>query len=254
MKYQKMACVAANSETAYQAKKLLHSRYNFVAVDQADVIIALGGDGFVLHCLHKYLNLQKPIYGFNKGTVGFLMNAFDESDLPGRLEEASCEKLYPLSLEATTSDGKKHYAIAFNEVSLIRKSQQAANLEIIIDGKVRLEKLISDGVLIATPAGSTAYNLSVHGPIIPIGSSILALTPISPFRPRRWRGALLPHHVCIEIVNMDPKKRPISATADSNEINDVVSVCITEKKETYVQLMFDQNHSLDERIILEQFA
>jgi len=254
MKFKKYACVAMETGTAQAALRLLSKHYDFVPVNQADVIIALGGDGFVLHCLHKYLSLKKPIYGINKGTVGFLMNTFKEDGLLKRIAASRCEKMYPLKMEATTRDGEKHIALAFNEVSLTRKSQQAANLQIKIDGKTRLDKLISDGVLVATPAGSTAYNLSVHGPIIPLGSSILALTPISPFRPRRWRGALLPHDVSIELINKDPQKRPISATADSLEVLHVTSVKVTECRDTYVTLLFDKHHSLEERIIREQFA
>jgi len=248
-----MACVCSSSGSAQGARHLLAAHYDFVDVNEADVIVALGGDGFVLHCLHKYLKLKKPIYGINRGTVGFLMNSFNEENLPQRIEHARTQKLFPLEMTAITSDGKEHRALAFNEVALIRKSQQAANLEIKIDGKIRLEKLVSDGVLVATPAGSTAYNLSVHGPIIPLGSSILALTPISPFRPRRWRGALLPHDVSIELINKDPNKRPISATADFHEVLDIVSVTITEKKDCCVNLLFDTHHSLEERIIREQF-
>ncbi|MBF0263860.1 MAG: NAD kinase [Gammaproteobacteria bacterium] len=253
MNFNKMACVCSNSGSAQGAKRLLAAHYDFVDVNEADVIIALGGDGFVLHCLHKYLNLKKPIYGINRGTVGFLMNSFGEENLPQRIAAARTQKLFPLEMKAVTTDGKEHIGLAFNEVALIRKSQQAANLEIKIDGKVRLEKLVSDGILVATPAGSTAYNLSVHGPIIPLGSSILALTPISPFRPRRWRGALLPHDVSIELINKDPKKRPLSATADSLEVLNIASVTITERKDCCVNLLFDTHHSLEERIIREQF-
>ena len=252
--YQHIACVAADSGNAHAARRLLAVHYDFVPVNQADAIVALGGDGFVLHCLHQYMDLKIPIYGINKGTVGFLMNTFKEDKLLERINAARCEKMYPLEMQAITQDGCQHCALAFNEVSITRKSQQAANIQIKIDEKIRLEKLVSDGVLIATPAGSTAYNLSVHGPIIPLGSSILALTPISPFRPRRWRGALLPHDVTIELINKDPGKRPISAVADSHEVLDVVSVTVTEKTDCYVTLLFDEHHSLEERIIREQFA
>ncbi len=223
-------------------------------MEDAQVIIALGGDGFMLHCLHQYMQYNLPIYGINRGTVGFLMNSFSEEKLYQRVNEARCEKMHPLKMVATMVNGKTRTELAFNEVSLTRKSQQAANIGIIIDGKPRLDKLISDGILIATPAGSTAYNLSVHGPIIPLGSSILALTPISPFRPRRWRGALLPHNVTIELINRDPEKRPISAAADFHEVLDIKSVTVVEEQQRYVTLLFDQHHSLEERIIREQFA
>lgn len=249
-----MAIVAARNGSAQGAMKLLQTHYDFVPVPQADVIVALGGDGFILHCLHKYMEYNLPIYGINRGTVGFLMNSFDEEKLLNRLEEARSQVLHPLFMKAITTSGEIRYALAFNEVALIRKSQQAANIRIKVDDKIRLEKLICDGILIATPAGSTAYNLSVHGPIIPLGSNVLAMTPISPFRPRRWRGALLPHDVTVELVNIDPDKRPISATADSTEVLDVVSVSISEKKDSIVTLLFDQDHSLEERIIREQFA
>lgn len=250
----KLACVSARSDRAIEAKKQLEARYHFVKVEQADVIVALGGDGFILSCLHDFLSLRKPIYGLNRGTIGFLMNQFDLENLPKRVKEARREALHPLSLVAKTENGKKFEKLAFNEVSLIRKSQQAANLSIKIDGKTRLNKLVCDGVIVATAAGSTAYNSSIHGPIIPIGANIIALTPISPFRPRRWRGALLSHHAEIELVNIDPDKRPISATADSVEIENIQSVKITEKKDVWVELLFDQHHSLEERILLEQFA
>jgi NAD+ kinase len=254
MEFTKLACVASHAASAQGALKLLKTHYDFVDIEDAEVVVALGGDGFVLHCLHQYMEYNIPIYGINRGTVGFLMNNFHEEKLYQRVNDARCEKMHPLQMEAITLDGSKQIALAFNEVSLTRKSQQAANIEIIIDGRTRLEKLISDGVLVATPAGSTAYNLSVHGPIIPLGSKILALTPISPFRPRRWRGALLPHNVTIELINKDPEKRPISATADSLEVTDVVSVKIIEVKDRFVTLLFDQHHSLEERIIREQFA
>lgn len=254
MKFEKIAIVAAKNGAAQGALKLLKTHYDFVPITQADVIVALGGDGFILHCLHKYLEHKLPIYGINRGTVGFLMNSFDEEGLPQRLEQAREETLHPLSMRAVTLSGKVYHALAFNEVALIRKSQQAANIRIRVDDKVRLEKLISDGILVATPAGSTAYNLSVHGPIIPLGSNVLAMTPISPFRPRRWRGALLPHDVEVEFATIDPEKRPISATADSFEVLDVVSVSIREKKDCQVTLLFDRDHSLEERIIREQFA
>ncbi len=254
MTYQKLACVASDAAQAQGALNLLQNQYHFVDIDEADVLIVLGGDGFLLHCLHKYLDYGIPIYGINRGTVGFLMNSYCDDDLYERVNQARIEKLHPLKMDANTVAGETYTALAFNEVSITRKSQQAANIEVIIDGKTRLEKLISDGVLVATPAGSTAYNLSVHGPIIPIGSKILALTPISPFRPRRWRGALLPHNVTIDFINTDPQKRPISATADSYEVLNVQSVRIVESQECYVNLLFDRHHSLEERIIREQFA
>ncbi|MFK5985385.1 MAG: NAD kinase [Pseudomonadota bacterium] len=254
MKYTKVACVASRAAVAQGALKLLQTHYDFVEVKHAQLIVALGGDGFVLHCLHQYMQYNIPIYGINRGTVGFLMNRFSEENLYQRVNDARCEKMHPLKMVTKSATGQITSALAFNEVSLTRKSQQAAHLEVVIDGKIRLEKLVSDGILVATPAGSTAYNLSVHGPIIPLGSNILALTPISPFRPRRWRGALLPHNVTIDLINKDPVKRPISATADSLEVLNIKSVRITEEPDRYVTLLFDQHHSLEERIIREQFA
>lgn len=254
MKYTKFACVASRAASAQGALKLLKTHYDFVPIENADVVVVLGGDGFALHCLHKFMPYNIPIYGINRGTVGFLMNSFHEEKLYQRVNDAHCEKMHPLKMEAILVNGNMQIALAFNEVSITRKSQQAANIEIIIDGKTRLDKLVSDGILVATPAGSTAYNLSVHGPIIPLGSKILALTPISPFRPRRWRGALLPHNVTIELINKDPIKRPISATADSYEVLNVISVKISEVQDKYVTLLFDEHHSLEERIIREQFA
>lgn len=252
--YTRLACVASEALQAQGAYNLLNNQYDFVPIEEAEVIVALGGDGFMLHCLHQYQQYHLPIYGINRGTVGFLMNSFSDEDLLERVNCAREQHLYPLRMDAINIDGKTTQALAFNEVSITRKSQQAANIEIIIDGKTRLEKLVSDGVLVATPAGSTAYNLSVHGPIIPLGSHILALTPISPFRPRRWRGALLPHNVTIDFINTDPHKRPISATADSYEVLNVQSVRIVEDQQQFVSLLFDRHHSLEERIIREQFA
>ncbi len=254
MKYTKLTCVASKVGSAQATLKLLKTHYDFVELEDAQVIIALGGDGFLLHCLHLYMQYNIPIYGINRGTVGFLMNSFCEEKLYQRVNNARSEKMHPLEMFVTKVNGDTQTELAFNEVSITRKSQQATNIKIIIDGKTRLEKLVSDGILIATPAGSTAYNLSVHGPIIPLGSNILALTPISPFRPRRWRGALLTHDVTIELINKDPIKRPISATADFHEVLDIKSVKVVENQQKHVTLLFDKHHSLEERIIREQFA
>ena len=218
------------------------------------MIIALGGDGFMLHCYHEYLNNNIPVYGMNRGTVGFLMNEYHDQNLLNRLNSAVPSELHPLRMTATTVDGEEHSALAFNEVALVRYSQQAANIRIIIDENERIEKLIADGIMVATPAGSTAYNLSVHGPVIPIGSNVLALTPISPFRPRRWRGALLPRTASIEFEIIDPEKRPVGASADSTEIKDVATVRVKEELSKFVTVLFDAGHSLEERIINEQFT
>lgn len=252
---KKIACIADDSEKAQNALKALLKHYKFSTdPKKADVIIALGGDGFMLHTIHDYMNLDIPIYGMNCGTIGFLMNSYRENDLLECISSAKAQKLRPLHMIAKTRDGKEHHHLAINEVSMLRSSKQAAHLRISVDGKVRMHELVCDGVLCATPAGSTAYNLSVHGPIIPIGSGIMALTPISPFRPRRWRGALLSHNAKLKIDVIDQHKRPVNAVADFNEVEDVVSVEIMEEKEKEMTLLFDSGHSLEERIIGEQFV
>jgi NAD+ kinase len=253
VKYKSIACVADDSEKAQEAYKLLALRYDFVEEAKADVIIALGGDGFMLHILHTYMDIDKPIYGVNCGTVGFLMNEYRENDLLDYINKAQLAVLHPLHMTAKTADGKEHYALAINEVSMFRQSKQAANLKISVDGKVRLNELMCDGILLATPAGSTAYNLSAQGPIIPLGSDILALTPISPFRPRRWRGALLSHKAIVRIESLNSEKRPVSAVADFTEVRDVISVEIREERDKQIKILFDEGHSLEERIIREQF-
>ena len=251
---QKIACIASRSPVAQDGFSLLTDRYEFVAPDSADVLVALGGDGFMLDALHQYYGKQLQIYGMNRGTVGFLMNEFRPDGLIERIEAAQPHHLYPLNLSATDTDGNVHVARAFNEVALVRYSQQASNLRIAVDGKVRIEKMISDGVLVCTPAGSTAYNLSVHGPVIPIDTDLLGLTPISPFRPRHWRGALLPHTAVIEISNLDPDKRPLGASADSSEITNVASATISVIEASPATVLFDEGHTLEDRIINEQFA
>jgi NAD+ kinase len=255
MKYKTIACLADYSEKAQEAYKSLSAKYRFVPdVHAADVIIVLGGDGFMLHKLHKYMELNKPIYGMNCGTVGFLMNEYRESDLIESINQAQPAQLHPLHMVAIAKDGTVHNALAINEVSLLRCSKQAARIRIKIDGKVRMEELMCDGVLLATPAGSTAYNLSVHGPIIPIKADILALTPISPFRPRRWKGALIHHSAEVEIEILENEKRPVSAVADFTEVKDVRLVKISEERKIAINILFDSGHSLEERIISEQFA
>ena len=254
MPIDRIACVASLSGLAQQGFEELTRHYSFVSGDRGDVIVAVGGDGFMLDCLHRYLGTQLPIYGMNRGTVGFLMNEFRLEHLLERIDGAQPQRLFPLEMTVTDTRGQIHTALAFNEVALVRYSQQTANLRIAVDGKVRMEKLMSDGVLVCTPAGSTAYNLSVHGPVIPIGADILGLTPISPFRPRRWRGALLPHKSVIEITNLDPKKRPLGASADSTEIKDAVHVVVRVHDASSVTVLFDEGHSLEERIMHEQFV
>jgi NAD+ kinase len=254
VEYKSIACLADNSDKAQEAYKSLSAKYSFAKNDKdADAILALGGDGFMLHILHKHMESSKPIYGMNCGTVGFLMNEYRDNDLFDYINNAKVATLHPLHMTAKTSDGKEHHALAINEVSMFRHSKQAANLRISIDGQERLPELMCDGILVATPAGSTAYNLSVQGPIIPLGSDILALTPISPFRPRRWHGAILNHKAVVGVEVLDPEKRPVSAVADFTEVRDVISVEIREERKKEIRILFDPGHSLEERIIREQF-
>jgi NAD+ kinase len=255
MEYKSIACIADNSEKAQTTYTALAKKYSITTDPKdADVIVVLGGDGFMLRCLHEYMNYDIPFYGINCGSVGFLMNEYHDNNLPERLSSTKTEIINPLHMIAKTKGGSEQHALAVNEVSLLRSSGQAANLRISIDGMVRIEELSCDGVLVATPAGSTAYNLSVHGPIIPLGAGILALTPISPFRPRRWKGALLSHKAVVKIEVLNPEKRPVNAVADFTEANDIISVEIKEETSKAIKLLFDPNHSLEERIISEQFT
>jgi NAD+ kinase len=250
----KIAFVAAHGESAEAARRRLIHRYGNTPPEECDVIVALGGDGFMLQTLHRYMNLNKPIYGMNQGTVGFLMNEYAEDDLPARLGSANPATVHPLRMKAISVNGATETALAINEVALLRQTRQTAKLRISVDGRVRIEELICDGVLIATPAGSTAYNLSAHGPVLPLNAGVLALTPISAFRPRRWRGALLPRSVTVRIEVLETPKRPVSATADFHEVRDVVEVEIKEAPEIALRLLFDAGHDLEERILSEQFT
>lgn len=250
----KMAFMAADTPMAQAARSELMSMYDHVPAPEADVIVALGGDGYMLQAMHDSLALEKPVYGMNRGTVGFLMNAYDPNDLPARLQAAEAVRLHPLEMKVVTEDGKTDEAIAINEVSLFRETRQAAKIRILIDGVERLHSLTCDGVIVSTPAGSTAYNLSAHGPIVPLGAGVLALTPISPFRPRRWRGALLRHNAEIEFEVLESKKRPVSAVADATEIRDVKRVTVKENLERNATALFDVEHDLEERILKEQFT
>ncbi len=247
------ALVASDTPEATEAKARLEARYDTADVDKAEVIVALGGDGFMLETLHRFMDRSVPIYGMNCGTIGFLMNQFVEDGLDKRVAAAQPVTLHPLRMRADTVDGKTSEALAINEVSLLRESRQAAKIGISIDGVKRMEELICDGVLLATPAGSTAYNLSAHGPIVPIGAQLLALTPISVFRPRRWRGALLPARAEVIFEVHEAAKRPVSATADFTEVRDVVRVAVHEDQSVDLNLLFDPEHNLEERIIKEQF-
>ena len=252
-RYDKIAFVASAHEEAEAARGELAKRYGDVEPKKADVVLALGGDGLMLQALHDLRDSGVPIYGMNRGSVGFLMNEYATDGLKERLAAAERVVIHPLVMETIDINGKQASARAFNEVSLLRQSYQAAKLRVSIDGKVRLEELISDGILVATPVGSTAYNLSAHGPILPINAPLLALTPISPFRPRRWRGALLPDHVCVSLTVLEPEKRPVNAVADHIEFKSVLEVSAEEDKDSACLIMFDRDHSWDERILAEQF-
>ncbi len=246
--------VAAETEVAQQACARLMERYGGCDPQTADVIVALGGDGLMLETLHRFIERHIPIFGMNCGSVGFLLNEYREDGLAERLRKAVSVSLHPLRMLASTADGKQHAALAINEVSLLRQTRQAAKLRVSVDNIVRLPELVCDGAIVATPAGSTAYNLSAYGPIIPMGSAILALTPISAFRPRRWRGALLPHKVRISFQVLEEEKRPVSATADYTEVRDVIRVHVFEDRSISLRLLFDPEHNLEERIIKEQFT
>jgi NAD+ kinase len=253
MKFSKIAIVAADNKAAKDALAELKKRYGNVAPAKADAIVALGGDGFMLETLHRHIRRQLPIYGMHRGSVGFLMNNYDAEHLLERLDGAMQVSLHPLRMRARTSDGRERQALAINEVSLLRETRQAAKLKIAVDGTTRLDELICDGALVSTPAGSTAYNLSAHGPIIPLGAGLLALTPISAFRPRRWRGALLPSTASVTFDVLEAEKRPVSAVADYTEVRDVVRVHVVEDPKVTLTLLFDPEHNLDERIVKEQF-
>lgn len=251
---KKLAFVASQNSDAEAACASLVQRYGGVSVEEADMIVALGGDGLMLQTLHAHMNHGKPIFGMHQGSVGFMMNRYSEDDLRERLAAARLTLLRPLKMTAKTADGQTHEALAINEVSLLRMTAQAAKLKITIDGRTRMDELVCDGALLATPAGSTAYNLSAHGPILPIDAKLLALTPISAFRPRRWRGALLPETAKVDFTALEAEKRPLSAVADHTEIRNVVEVSIHQSKADELLILFDGDHSLDERILAEQFS
>lgn len=252
--HEKIALVASEHQEAREALARLTRQYGNIAPEQADALVALGGDGLMLQTLHRHMNDGIPIYGMNRGSVGFLMNEYHEDDLLGRLERAEISRIHPLTMVAQTGGGEVYKGLAINEVSLFRQTYQAAKLRISVDETVRMNELVSDGVLVSTPAGSTAYNLSAHGPILPIDVPLLALTPISPFRPRRWRGALLPNWARIVIDVLEPEKRPVSAVADHFETRSVTRVAVEESRSIELFMMFDPGHSLDERILSEQFG
>ena len=253
MSDKKIHFVSSDNKAAKEAKDNLVKKYKDYSAPEADVIVALGGDGLMLQTLHDNIDEAKPIFGINKGSVGFLMNDYNDDDLLERIESATLTKVYPLQMTVKTEQ-EEISAKAINEVSLLRQTYQAAKIKIMIDDNIRLEELICDGILLATPAGSTAYNLSGHGPILPITSNLLALTPISAFRPRRWKGALLPHDSIVEIEILEKNKRPVSAVADNLEIRDIESVKITEDRKTELFMLFDPETNLEEKILEEQFT
>ena len=253
MAYSKIAFLASDAPAARRALARLTRLHGSAAPEEADVVVALGGDGMMLQVMHRFVTKGVPIYGMNRGTVGFLMNDYSDRNLPERLAAAELTRIHPLKMKARTKQGETVQAIAFNEVSLLRQRHQAARIRVDVDKKTRLDELICDGILLATPVGSTAYNLSAHGPILPIGSPSLALTPISAFRPRNWRGAILPHKATVALHIIDSDKRPVAAVADHVEVRNVEMVEISEDKKKSVQILFDPGHSLAERVLKEQF-
>jgi len=245
--------LAADTPEAQDACCGLIAHYGQSPIEECDIIVPLGGDGFLLECLHNYHHMGKPFYGLNKGSEGFLLNIALPERLSERIPKSHAITLHALSMRVETRQGEVSEAIAFNEASLFRETRQAAKLKVDIDGVTRLEQLVADGLMVSTPAGSTAYNFSAHGPIIPLNANILALTPISPFRPRRWSGALLPETAEIRVSVLDASKRPVSATADFTEIRDAMHISIRQKKSVTATLLFDPDHALEERIMREQF-
>ena len=254
---KRLALLASRTERATEAAAELRQHFDFVSLDRAQAVIVLGGDGFMLHTLHRMLDKGRviPAYGMNCGTVGFLMNRYrSPAKVAERLNKAKAFQIAPLRMEAIQHDGSRHVACAINEVSLLRETRQTAKIEIVLNGRTRLKELVCDGVLLATPAGSTAYNLSANGPILPLDSQLLALTPISPFRPRRWSGAVLPERSQVTFKVNEPGKRPVSVVADQKEFRDVAEVHLEIARESQLTLLFDPGHALDERIVAEQFA
>lgn len=250
----KIAFLASETQKSQDSLKALISRYGQHDPLSAEVMVVLGGDGFMLQCLHQYLHHDIPVFGLRRGTVGFLMNDFTDEDLLPRIKAAQETVLHPLMMKATGIDGDVSESLAINEVSLLRQTKQSAHIEIKVNGQTKIDNLVGDGVMVATPAGSTAYNLSAHGPVIPLGSDILAITPISPFRPRRWRGAIIPSHAEVIFEVMSHEKRPVSATADNTEVRDVKQVIISEAKHIKIHALYDAKHNLEDRIINEQFS
>jgi NAD+ kinase len=250
----KIAFTASRRPEAQEALQRLTNKYGHCEENEAEVVVALGGDGSMLNAMRRHFDDHKPVYGMNRGTVGFLMNDFSEDDLYDRINKAAKATLVPLRMTATDVHGERFERLAINEVSLFRETAQSAKLRIRVDGQERMSELTCDGIMVATPAGSTAYNLSAHGPILPIGANLLALTPVSAFRPRRWRGALLRHDAKVEFEIVEPNRRPVSAAADNQEVRDIATVSVVEDRSRPLTMLFDPGHALDERILREQFA
>lgn len=250
----KIAILASEKENTASVVELLNSTYRCVSPSEADCLVVLGGDGFMLHCLHQAMDLAKPLFGMNFGSIGFLMNPYRPENLTERIQKAHAAKIFPLRMQAKKCHGGQQEYFAFNEISLLRQLHLAAKIRVSVDDQVRLEQLTCDGILVATPVGSTAYNFSASGPILPITSNLLALTPISPFRPRRWGGAVLPNDVTIVFDILEPNVRPVSVTADYQEERDVCSVKVSQTQEKSVTLLFDSEQTLEARVIAEQFA
>lgn len=249
-----MHFISSETPEALAAAERMRKRYGRFDSDRSDVLVALGGDGLMLQTLHRAMKLGVPVYGMNFGSVGFMMNPFSDDALEDRIAAAQRTLIYPLAMEAVDISGRRHTALALNEVSLFRSTYQAAKLQISVDGAVRMEELICDGAILSTPAGSTAYNLSAHGPILPIDAPLLALTPISPFRPRRWRGAILSNNAVVTFVTREAAKRPVSAVADNREFQSVAEVTVREDRSQGVTLLFDPGTGLEERVLAEQFS
>ncbi len=252
--FQSLCFLASTSPEALAAREELIALYGQAPQEDADVMVALGGDGFMLQMLHNTMNSGKRVYGMNRGSVGFLMNDYRVENLAERIDAAVENAFHPLEMRTVNADGTESVALAINEVSLFRQSYQAAKLRVEIDGHVRLEELICDGVMVTTPAGSTAYNLSAHGPILPLEAPLLAITPVSAFRPRRWRGALMPNKVTVDITVLEPVKRPVNAVADNTEVKSVLSVRIAQTQDTTARILSDPDRSWSDRILAEQFS
>ena len=253
MNLNKPVFLTSSNNEAIDQKKVLEEQYGTNSLDNADVIVVLGGDGFMLEAIKSHMSQDLPLFGLNYGSIGFLMNSSNQNDLLNRINQSQSIKISPLIMKAMSVNGSIHEAIAINEVSLLRETHQASKIKISVDGNVRLDELICDGVLISTPSGSTAYNFSAHGPILPINADVLALTPISAFRPRRWKGAILNNESNVKFKIIESKKRPVSVVADSTEFRDISSVEVHQSKDQVVELLFDEDHSFDERILNEQF-